>query len=147
MIFVRTIQTPQFKPRTFRAQNRVNPTIWPALIKQVGHRREINQAQSAGIVLHAPAMRMAEKVRFDVAARTQNLHQLRGVLQRAGCGNNGLKRLGNPEHFGAGVQSAAARDAGEGRLVMDRDERRFVLVFIQTRASHSRWSGPRRPGV
>jgi hypothetical protein len=108
MIFVLLVEAAKFKTRTIGKQSRVNPSVGPTFLKQVCNRRKIDQAQSARIMRYAPAMCVTVEVCFDVAARTQNFHQFRRVLQRPGCGSEVLQRGGRADQFCSSLQCAIA---------------------------------------
>ena len=91
MVFAGLVQTAQFQAGTVRLKRGVDPSIGTPFLEQIRYWRKIDQAQTTFIVRNLPAMRVAKKIGFDLAAWAQDFEQFDGVLQRAGA-QSGIER-------------------------------------------------------
>ena len=89
--------------------------------KDIGDRRQVDQMDAAGVLVHVPEVRVAENVGLHLLAGTNDLEQGFGVFQAAdGCqyagivvdqNQRGFARVG-VERFGQPIQLFLAEHAG-----------------------------------
>ena len=79
--FVVWIEAPQFQAHAVLLQSGVDPTRGVAIMKNISHRRQVDEVNATGILRDLPMMRVAINIGLHLFARSNNLQERERIFQ------------------------------------------------------------------